>query len=221
MKFNWFQKKEKDILPSYFLDYEESISNTPKLSINETRFVVFDTETTGFNRMKDRVLSIGAVALINNTLKVNDSFEVYLKQNVFNPETVHIHGILKEGNNTKITELEALQQFLKYINNAVLVGHHIGFDVMMINQILERNHLPELKNRTIDTEHLYRKSKHAVYQNSLPQERYTLDKICDELNVSKSDRHTATGDAFITAIAFLKIISRLNKNNNLKVKDLF
>lgn len=220
MKFNWFNKKEKKALPAYFLAYKESILNTEKLPINETRFVVFDTETTGFDKQKDRVLSIGAVALINNTLQVKDSFEVYLKQDVFNPETVHIHGILKEGSNTKITEIEALEQFLKYIGNAVLVGHHIGFDMAMINQILFRNNLPSLDNKTLDTEHLFRKSKHTVYQNTLQQERYTLDTLCDELNVSKSDRHTASGDAFITAIVFLKIMSRLNKKGNLKFREL-
>ena len=220
MKFNWFNKKENKVLPDYFLEYEDSFLNAPKLAINETRFVVFDTETTGFNRMRDRVLSIGAVSLIDNTLNVNDSFEVYLKQEIFNPETVHIHGILKEGSITKIAELEALKSFLKYIGNSILVGHHINFDIMMMNQILVRNQLPEIKNKTLDTEHLYRTSKHTVYQNTLPKERYTLDKLCDELNVSKSDRHTASGDALITAILFLKIIARLDKNNDLTVKDL-
>lgn len=220
MKFNWFNKKENKVLPDYFLEYEDSFLNAPKLAINETRFVVFDTETTGFNRMRDRVLSIGAVSLIDNTLNVNDSFEVYLKQEIFNPETVHIHGILKEGSITKISELEALKSFLKYIGNSILVGHHINFDIMMMNQILVRNQLPEIKNKTLDTEHLYRTSKHTVYQNTLPKERYTLDKLCDELNVSKSDRHTASGDALITAILFLKIIARLDKKNDLTVKDL-
>ncbi|WP_166381680.1 PolC-type DNA polymerase III [Polaribacter sp. 11A2H] len=220
MNFNWFRKKNKKVPPAFFLEYEKCILNTEKLPINETRFVVFDTETTGLDKKKDRVLSIGAVALINNTLNVNDSFEVYLKQEIFNPETVHIHGILKEGNTTKITELEALKQFLKYIGNSVLVGHHVGFDVAMINQILLRNNLPGLKNKTLDTEYLYRKSKHTIYKNTLPEERYTLDKLCDELNVSKSDRHTASGDAFITAIIFLKIMSRLDKKGNLKFREL-
>ncbi|MCG1036383.1 3'-5' exonuclease [Polaribacter sargassicola] len=221
MKFNWFQKKVKKALPTFFIEYENNFLEIPKLTIEETKFIVFDTETTGFHKIKDRILSIGAVTLTNNTLNINNSFETYLKQDVFNPETVHIHGILKNGNHTKITELEALKQFLKYIGNSILVGHHVGFDVTMINQILQRHHLPNLKNKTLDTEFLFRKSKHAVYQNTLPKKRYTLDNLCDELNISKSDRHTAIGDAFITAIAFLKIISRLNKNNNLTVRDLF
>jgi len=44
--------------------------------------------------------------------------------------------------------------------------------------------------------------------------------LCDELKISKSDRHTASGDAFITALAFQKIVNRLNKNKKMTVKDL-
>lgn len=217
MKLNWFQKKEKKPLPGYFIAYQESFLNAKKLPIKETRFVIYDTETTGFLR-KDRVLSIGAVSVIDNTINVNDTFEVYVKQKVFKAETVPIHGILKGGEIEKITELAALKLFLKYIGNAVLVGHHVKFDVEMINEILRRNKLPLLLNKTIDTGYLYKKSKHTIYQNG--KQHYTLDNLCDELNISKSDRHTATGDAYITAIAFLKILSRLNKNGDLKFRDL-
>ena len=217
MKINWFQKKDKKPLPGYFLKYQESFLNAKKLPIKETRFVVYDTETTGFSK-KDRVLSIGAVSVIDNIINVNDTFEVYVKQKLFRAETVPIHGLLKGGESEKITELTALKLFLKYIGNAVLVGHHINFDVEMINEILRRNKLPILLNKTIDTGYLYNKSKHTIYQNE--KKHYSLDNLCDELNISKSDRHTATGDAYITAIAFLKILSRLNKNGDLKFRDL-
>ena len=217
MKINWFQKKEKKPLPDYFLEYQKSFLDAKKLPIKETRFVIYDTETTGFSK-KDRVLSIGAVSVIDNIINVNDTFEVYVKQKVFKAETVPIHGILKGGEIEKTTELAAVKLFLKYIGNAVLVGHHINFDVEMINQILKRNKLPLLLNKTIDTGFLYNKSKHTIYQNE--KKHYSLDNLCDELNISKSDRHTATGDAYITAIAFLKILSRLNKNGNLKFRDL-
>lgn len=218
MKINWFRKKEKKPLPRYFLEYQESFLNAKKLPIKETRFVVYDTETTGFLRKKDRVLSIGAVSVIDNIINVNDTFEVYVKQKVFKAETVPIHGLLKGGEIEKVTELAALKLFLKYIGNAVLVGHHVNFDVEMINEILKRHKLPQLLNKTIDTGYLYKKSKHTIYQNG--EKHYSLDNLCDELNISKSDRHTATGDAYITAIAFLKILSRLQKNGNLKFRDL-
>lgn len=218
MKFNWFHKKIEENYPDFWKDYESEVIKTEKLTLQKTRFVVFDTETTGFSKKSDRVLSIGAVSLIGNTINVNDTFEIYIEQEIFKPETVKIHGILKKGDIEKVDELTALKQFLKYIKNAVLIGHHVGFDIGMMNEMLLRHHLPKLKNKYLDTGKLFHKSKHLVYQNDLKQ--YTLDELCDELNISKSDRHTASGDAFITAMVFLKTITRLNKKNNLEVKDL-
>ncbi|WP_439129085.1 3'-5' exonuclease [Polaribacter sp.] len=218
MKLNWFQKKNKTTLPFFWKEYELNIQNTQKLPIKETRFVTFDTETTGFSKKDDRILSIGAISLTDNIINVNDNFEIYLDQKIFKPETVKIHGILKNGDIKKVDEITAIQQFLKYIKNAVLVGHHVGFDVGMINEMLFRYGLPKLKNKVIDTGNLYRKSKHLVYKNEF--KNYTLDELCDELNISKSDRHTANGDALITAIAFLKILSRLNRKKDLQFKDL-
>src|SRR5690606_40655077 len=67
-------------------------------------FIAFDTETTGFDRKEDRILSLGAVEIINKTIKANNSFEIYIKQDIFKPETVKIHGILKEGDLVKRSE---------------------------------------------------------------------------------------------------------------------
>jgi DNA polymerase-3 subunit epsilon len=182
------------------------------------RFVVFDTETTGFNRILDRVLSIGAVSVIHNAVNVADSFEVYIKQQIFRPESVPIHGILKQGELEKISENEAMEQFLKYINNAVLIGHHVNFDIEMINQILQRNGLGVLQNITLDTGTLYKKSKHRIYKDQ--EKNYSLDDLIEALNVPNIDRHTATGDALITALVYLKILSRIKQGKSITLKDL-
>ncbi|WP_276391733.1 hypothetical protein [Eudoraea chungangensis] len=50
---------------------------------------------------------------------------------------------------------------------------------------------------------------------------YGLDEIADKLDISTKDRHTALGDAYITAIAFLKIISRLQEKGPITWKGLY
>ncbi|SFD25341.1 3'-5' exonuclease [Algibacter pectinivorans] len=211
---SWFKKRKKDY-PEFWLDYLEHFKDIKKTPINETRFVAFDTETTGFDRKKDRILSIGAVAFVNKRIPVNQSLELYLEQDIFNPETVKIHEIMKSSDFVKISELEAIKVFLDYIKNAILVAHHANFDKTMMNEMLSRNGLGKLKNKFIDTGVLYNKSKHKIYQENL-KEHYYLDDLCEELNVPKVDRHTANGDALITAIVFLKILARLDKRKNLK-----
>ncbi|MDY7395302.1 3'-5' exonuclease [Aureibaculum sp. 2210JD6-5] len=212
-----FKKKN---YPDSYKTYLEGFKKDEKKLLSETRFVVFDTETTGLNVVKDRVLSIGAISVLDNTINVNDTFEVYVQQEVFKSESVEIHEILKNNpNQSKVTEIEAIKQFLSYVKNDILVGHHVGFDIEMMNRMLLRNNLGKLRNQYLDTGVLFKKSKHLVYQENL--KNYSLDDLCEELKIEKTDRHTATGDALITAIAFQKILARLDKNGNLKLKDLF
>lgn len=214
MIFKWLHKKKKTY-PEFWTAYLDHFKNLNKESIPETRFVAFDTETTGFDIQKDRVLSIGAVAFVGKHIPIKDSLELYLYQDVFNPETVEIHELMKTGSVNKVTELEAIKIFLNYIKNSVLIAHHANFDRNMMNEMLMRHGLGKLKNKFIDTGHLFTKSKHIIYRENLKQ-HYSLDDLCQELNVPKVDRHTASGDALITAIVFLKILSRLDKRKHLE-----
>lgn len=210
--FKWFTYKTH---PEFFKTYLKSFKQKNPKSIEETRFIVFDTETTGLDLANDRILSIGAIAINNNIIEVADSFEIYLKQDAFNAETVEIHGLLKDGNLKKITENEAIKQFIEFLGNAVLVAHHAAFDIEMINAALKRMKLPKLKNKTIDTGILYKKLE------GKKDNHFNLDALCEEFNIPKHDRHTASGDAFITALLFLKIISKLKKERTIHYSDLF
>lgn len=209
---SWFKYKN---YPIFWKEYSKTFKQKPPKSMENTRFVVFDTETTGLDIANDRILSIGAIGIFNNIIDVADGFEIYLKQDQFKAETVEIHGILKEGNLTKLSETEALENFINFIGNAVLVAHHTAFDIEMINAALKRLDLPKLKNKTIDTGILYKKLE------GKKDSHFNLDVLCKEFNIPKHDRHTAAGDAFITALLFLKIISKLKKERNLHYSDLF
>ena len=142
-------------------------------------------------------------------IDVSDQLELYLKQDVFNSETVEIHGIRKDHDFMRVSENEAIERFLQYIGNAILIAHHADFDRRMINSALQRQGLGSLKNRFLDTGTLFGKTKHQIYSRERQYNHYTLDELCDDMKISKSDRHTASGDAFITALAFLKIIPKL------------
>ena len=209
---SWFKYKN---YPFFWKQYSKKFKQKRPKSIENTRFVVFDTETTGLDIINDRILSIGAICIVNNSIDVADSFEIYLKQEAFKAETVEIHGILKEGKLSKLSESEAIENFIDFIGNSVLVAHHTAFDIEMINTALKRLELPKLKNKMIDTGILYKKLE------GKKDSHFNLDVLCKEFNIPKHDRHTAAGDAFITALLFLKIVSKLKKERNLHYSDLF
>lgn len=211
-----FSQKKQLELPDFWWEYEEHFKEKLPEGIHDNTFVVLDTETTGFSLTRDRMLCIGALKLLDNNIVVKDSFEVYIQQDHYDSESAEIHGILKKSKKESISELDALKQFLVYAKNHILVGHHVMFDINMINAALKRNGLPKLKNKTLDTESLYIRTLliSTVVQR---KERYTLDDLANKFSISRKDRHTALGDAFITAIAFLRIIEKLKPE---KIKDL-
>ena len=203
--------------PEFYTTYLNSFKAKQSNTIETTRFVVFDTETTGLNIASDKILSIGAIAINKNRIDVSDSFEVYLKQSEFSAKTVEIHGLLKEGNQIKTEEEEAVKQFLNYLKNSVIVAHHAAFDIAMINAVLKKLNLGKLKNKFIDTGNLY---KQLLNNHQNKNKHFSLDDLSKQFKISQSDRHTASGDAFITALVFLKIVSKLKSNPNLKLHDI-
>lgn len=215
-----FIEKSKTILFDLLGKSEKSSDEELLNDIDAVRFVVLDTETTGFDYTTDRILCIGAIVLQNNTIPINGSFEVFIQQQHYDQATAKIHGILKEFAIDRPSELEALQLFLEFLGDSIIIAHHTIFDITMINKALERNGLPELKNKTLDTAVLYKKT--LLVSNLLERkENYSLDEIADKFDISKKDRHTAMGDAYITAIAFLKILNKLKEKKEITLKQLF
>ncbi|MNF34488.1 DNA polymerase III PolC-type [compost metagenome] len=215
-----FLKRIKTAVFNFLDKTEESDDETLLQDIDAVRFVVLDTETTGFDYINDRILCIGALVLQNNTINIQDSFEIFIEQEHYDKSTAKIHGILKEWIVSRPSELEALQQFLVFLGDSIIIAHHTYFDITMINNALERNGLPKLKNKTLDTAVLYKKTLIKSYLLER-KDTYTLDELADKFDISKKDRHTAIGDAYITAIAFLKILSKLKEEKEITLKQLF
>lgn len=208
-----FFKRKKQ--PEFWENYIQKGKKGKYSSFENIRFVVLDTETTGFSYEQDRILSIGAIAIKNNKILVSDSFEVFIKQEIFNRETVKIHGIRRNGNEIKVSEKEALIQFIEYLDDAVIVAHHTVFDVTMINMALKRMHLGTLKSKQLDTNYIHKK----ITSDRL-KKTFSLDDLCEIYNIKMHDRHNAIGDALLTAYIFLKLTIKYQKNNILNLDDL-
>uniref|UniRef100_UPI004049C9B8 3'-5' exonuclease n=1 Tax=Flavobacterium sp. TaxID=239 RepID=UPI004049C9B8 len=197
---DWFKKT----LPNYPLFWEEYLTHFQS-KIPSKKFVVFDCETTGLDTDKDVILSIGAVVVEENTILIDQSFEIFIDQQFYDEKSTPIHGILKDGIEEKVVEIEAIIQFLKRIENHTLVGHHAGFDIAMVNKALKRNNLGKLKNESMDTDAMYQKFKYLQ-----EDQHSSLDELCQKFKIPMHNRHTALGDAYLIAILFLKLKDRLN-----------
>jgi DNA polymerase-3 subunit epsilon len=174
--------------------------------IDEVRFVVLDSETTGLNPRTDRLITIGAVAVRAREIVLEDAFDALLKIDENTP-AVTVHGITRDETRGGLDEEVALERFLDYLRDGVIVGHHIGHDIGTLDAGCERGWGFQTLNRSLDTMDLtLHLEKDGAFAGRPPIRRFTLDSLCDRFGIIPHDRHTASGDAFLTAQVFLRLL---------------
>ncbi|MEO0732661.1 MAG: 3'-5' exonuclease [Bacteroidota bacterium] len=209
----------------YQRHFEKVREKTPKNALlAEVPVVVIDAETTGLEQKKDRLLSLGGLRVAGNAIHQKEQFEGYLPtpQSHHAEEAIAIHGIIPNSERYGYsTEPDLLASFLDFINDRMIVGHHIGFDVEMINLALARHGAGPLRNRVVDTGRLAERLQPVGYWT--PPDQFSLDKLARRYRIPLSDRHTALGDAYITAVLWLKLTGRLREKvqRKLLVRDLW
>lgn len=189
--------------------------NTPA---EQVRFIVLDCETTGLDPRRDTIVSIGAIAVLEGQIRLDDQFEALLKLD-YNSSSVLVHGITREEARLYgLEEAQAMEQLIDYLKDGVIVGHHIGFDVQVMDKALQRCFGIGLQNRWIDTMeltlHLEKQGvlldatqRHSPDSPQRPlRQDFTLDGLCRLFGIAPHDRHTAAGDAFLTAQIFIKLL---------------
>lgn len=177
-------------------------------AIDQVRFVSFDAETTSLDPRQAKAVALGGIAIIHGDIEFEDSIELLVRQ-TYNSSAVTVHGITREESLAGLSERDALGQTLQYFGNAVIVGHHVAFDVTLLNAACRSEFDIEIQNRTVDTVEL---SILLAQDGALPALKdYSLDALLKVFGIEPHDRHTAAGDAFLTALAFQRLV-RLAKH---------
>jgi DNA polymerase III subunit epsilon len=199
------------IAKEFLSHFAESVT-TAESEWQNARFIVLDTEMTGLDFRVDRLVSIGAIACVEMELTLDDAFEAFI-QISHNTSAVHIHGVTRElAEREGSPESVVLERFLDYLGDSVVVGHHVGDDLTMLELACQRCFgLEKLPNLTIDTMHLAFALEQSGLLKWLPSDtepNYSLDDLCRRFGIAPHDRHTAMGDAFLTGQVFLKLLRR-------------
>jgi DNA polymerase-3 subunit epsilon len=184
--------------------------------IEESRYVVVDVESSGLNIHKDRLIAIGAVAVVRGRIELGDSLEIVLQQDVVSAkDNILVHGISGTAQREGVPPVEAMLAFLEYLGKDPLVAFHSGFDEAMISRALKTFLGFRFKHAWTDLAYI----SPALYPRQASSRR-SLDDWMEFFSLSNYARHSALADALATAELMLSLVGRMREQSVRNMRDM-
>ena len=185
------------------------------LPLEGTTYVVFDTETTGFNAAGgDQMIEIGAVKLKDG--EIIDRFDELINPGYHIPDHIsELTCITDDMVKDSDTEEEVTKRFLSWVGACPLVAHNAKFDISFVSMAMKKYNLGEFNYTVLDTLEL----SHILDQ---AYARHSLSALVKRYNVpwEEDAHHRADYDAEGTAYVFAKMLQKLIAQNYDTIRDL-
>ncbi len=199
----------KDIymyLHDWFNNYAVD-SYTPLFkAFSDNNVIVLDVESTGLNTVSDDIIQIAAIKY--GKRGVLDQLDILVKPTKEVGDSFYVHGfsddqLSKEGLDPK----EALKILLDFVQDSVIVGHNINYDMQIINSSLERYDYLPIKHACIyDTLDL----AYKVYPNL---ENHKLITLSELIKTKTAPSHNAMNDILATSEILTHFIERIKQKD--------
>lgn len=174
--------------------------------------IVLDTETTGLDYTKEKIVEFAAVRLENG--KIKDEFQTLInpKQHI-RKSSIAIHGITQEMVEDAPLEEEIMPKILEFMGDYPIVAHNAIFDYQFLNEACVRVTGRELENARIDTQQMFKE----VYPDI---ESHGLDNLTKKFDVELVNHHRAMADTMGLALAYPKLKKLYLQKYDWEVKQL-
>ena len=184
--------------------YEELLQ-----ALETDNVVIFDVESTGLDTTTDEIVQIAAIR-INADGTIKSKFEKFLKPSKSVGRSVNVHHFTD-----KFLELngqepkKVFEEFRKFAENAVIVGHNVNYDLSILTSQMNRLKMsPLIFKNYYDTLDIFRR----FYPNL---DNYKLEFLGEMFEVKHKSSHNAFDDICATA----EILIYAVKNNILPMLE--
>lgn len=179
-----------------------SNNSTPLVALSA---VVLDLETTGLDARSARAVQVGAVRIEEGRIVEDAKLDRLVNPGIPIPaETTAIHGINDMAVAGAPCFAELLPEIEAFVGDAIVIGHTIGYDLSVMKREYALANRAWRQPRALNVPTLARLAAPTLAHHS-------IDHLCNWLNVPKTGRHTALGDAETTARLFLALIPLLRE----------
>ena len=182
--------------------------------LDELPTMIIDTETTGLMVNEDRIVSFGGVCAHGTRMFKSRMIDDLIDPGVpIPPASTAIHGITDDMVEGARSFPEVYADFQRLATNRVIIGHNVPFDLTITRQECERHGRPWEDVVFIDTMRLA-----SLLNPTLG--KFDLETLADIYQIDVHGRHTALGDAMVTAELFFRMMPRLQMQGFTTLEDL-
>lgn len=171
---------------------------------NGEEVVVLDCETSVFDKKKGELLSVAAVRVKGNKIRLSEALDLTVKSSApTDPNAVRVHYLRREDREEGVAPSEAIERVLDFVGNTPICGFYIEYDKAILDRYIKELYNFKLPNKFIEVSEIYVKRK-ARYR---PQTYLdlTFEGLAKDLEVPVIERHTAIGDVISTALMYIKL----------------
>ena len=198
-------------MEAYLVDDLKGIVTNSRGQSMDSRFVVFDIETTGFSPLSCQIIEIGAVRVENGV--ITDRFSTFVNPKVPIPYRIEQLTSINDSMVMDAPDIETvLPEFLEFCRDAVMVAHNADFDMSFIIENCRRQGIPQ-EFTYVDTVGMARFLLPAL-------NRFKLDTVAKAVGVSLAHHHRAVDDAACTAEIFVKFVEMLKERDIFDLDEL-
>ncbi|MBR3161628.1 MAG: PolC-type DNA polymerase III [Bacilli bacterium] len=202
-------------------DTLDIVINPNDNNLYNSTYVIFDTETTGFNPgLHDSMIEIGAVKMKDGA--IIESFDELINPGVLiDSEITELTGIdnrmVKDCPNEEIVT----KKFKEWIGDLPLVAHNATFDVNMLESAYHKYNLGKLENPVLDTLIISQIINKDLKRHNLSALTKNYGLTFEESDGTESGHHhRADYDAEFTGYIFFKMLKQLDKDKIKTLNDL-
>ncbi len=179
-----------------------------------SRLVAMDLETTGPNMMRDRIISIGGVAVAERAVRHDDAFELIVRQeHESGVDNILIHQIGGQEQRAGAEPVGALLSFLEYLDGSIAVAFRAEFDSTVLARELHECLGIRLGTRFVDLASILP----ALFPNT---QNDSLDDWARHFGLPPIGRHHAIADAYANAQLLLLALEKAQRIGLVSVADL-
>lgn len=196
--------------------YRSRAQPDPGAALAVQRVIVVDVEASGLDPSRDRLISIGAVAVQGGLARFDDSFDTVLRQATASDDrNILVHGIGGSAQLLGRDPASALVDFLGFAGKAPLIAFHADFDRILIERAAAATLRMKPDNTWLDLALL----APALFPDDERSAR-TLDDWLHRFGIQNHDRHDALADALATAQLLLVVLAAAGRQGLKSWADL-